>query len=231
MDPTKGLRGQPCPPPLELLGALSSLLIHDLVNCVAVISGNAQFAQLVLNDPAQANATVESILKAANAASDLLARCRNLRRTLTNSVPHGDAAEAVDTLVRFQEAHPAWSLKKASKLSGEVALSAQWIGFAVQQIIGETGVDQGSLKIARIDLETVRASRPSMALGAAPSHFLEVKIVWVHQKPFSLDQIKSSYSNLPLLAVNELIRIAHGAIESRPGPGKTHEVVIWIPFT
>jgi hypothetical protein len=114
-------------PAIELMAALSSLLVHDLANHLSVISGNAQFAQLVANDPERSGTALKSILQASELASNLLRRCGTLRRSIGNTFPQSDLAELTTDLSTLSNRLSDWSFELQPQLAGRIVLPSKWI--------------------------------------------------------------------------------------------------------
>ncbi len=215
----------PSPSPLEQLGALGSLLVHDMANHMCIISGNATFAQMVLQDPAQLNKAVEAIAKAGERMSFILSQCGDFRRTLGEQLPRGGAAETVAGVRQVFAAHPGWSLEVAGEFQGPLLVPTAWAVFAVQQVLAEIQVPTGSAKARRVQM----ASDTTFLLPFGGA-YVEVRLHWESDRPFSIEEIRGRYDNVGILASFELIRQCGGKLEGyTPAPGH-QEAAIIVPF-
>jgi hypothetical protein len=212
------------PPPLEQLGALSSLLVHELSNHLCVIAGNATFAQLSLNDPKQLATAVEAIVKASEVATRVLARCGDLRRTAADQLPPGEAAEVVNLLREVRAQHSGWSLEVPEDLTGALRVPSVWVAFAAEQVLLEAGVERGALR--------VRMVAADQALVPLPPNrrFLEIRLAYQAAQAFSLKAARGTYERTGLLAAFELVRNCGGKIEGLTPSPSCQEALIYVPL-
>jgi hypothetical protein len=215
---------RPEPPPLELLGALSSLLVHDIANQMCVISGNATLAQLAGNSPDQIAACLGSIVKASERAVRFLERTGELRRAMAEQVTPGDAADVVLQVTAAFGELSSWSVEIASGLAGPVAVPSAWITFGIRCILAEIEASGGTLYLRR----TLNGQAPiPLTPGKA---FLEARIEYDAAGPLAMGEVRSQLRNLGLLAVFELVRNSGGKIESFTREGKHQAVTLFVPF-
>lgn len=220
---------QTSPPAIERVGALCSLLIHDLANHLSVINGNAQFVQLFANDPQRAAPALAAILKASEAAANLLTRCSELRRGLSGAFPSGNLSLLAKALSDFPGRCPGWSANASESMSGRVALPEYWVAFLAFEFARSTTAETGSISLARCE---AKGRTPPIGLAGAGSRkdVLEIKLAYRSDRPFPFDEIRAQHSNLDLLAAYELVKLA-GGTASFGGPSSTdQEIAIRIPL-
>lgn len=212
---------------LERVGALASRLVHDLANHLCIISGNATFAELVLDDRERVAGAIKSIVQASRSAGQLLGRCSEFRAKLTEGIPAGTLSEIAEALSRRYGSDSPWQLNVAPGLSGRVPLPPRWVALAVQEILVETGADHGE-----IDVESfVRLSAETPSPAPPGNEFLLIRIHYDADAPILFETILETYGNLGFLAAYELIRSCGGRTEFTTSvPPRRQEAVMYLPL-
>jgi hypothetical protein len=213
------------------MGALCSLLIHDLANQLCVISGNASFAQFSPDDPRQLASALNAIVQSGEQASHLLEQCGALRHRIVEHVKPGAVAEILPLLQQIQTAHPQWSLEVAPALSGAVSAPAGWVAFTVAQLVAATGTGVGAVRLRGVAV-------PSSGVLTKPrnlpptSQGLEFNLTYEAAGAFPFQEIRSQHSNLPLLSAVELMKNLGGRLDhdtSAPGRQEVTLTLPWVP--
>ncbi len=208
---------------LEQLGALGSLLIHDMANQMCIVSGNATFAQMMMHDPQQLGRAIEAISKSSERMSYILGQTAELRRRLGGELPQGDAAEALAGLRTLLAQRPGWTLDVAEGLTGRVQVPTAWVVFAVHEILRETPAAEGRARIRRASPDSDTTFLPGGA-------YFEVRLWWESAKAFSMEEHRAKFENFGLLAAFELVRQSGGKLEGfTPATGR-QEVLLCVPF-
>jgi hypothetical protein len=210
------------PPLLEQLGALSSLLMHDLANQLCIISGSASFSQLVIEEPERVTASLDTILQAGQTAGYFIERCGEWRRGLATALPPSRAQAVVETLRAFTAVHTTWTLEAANELPGSVRLPAPWVVFALQNLIAEVRADRGVIRVSSPAAAepSTPAGVPAAAGASGRTPTLRITLIYAGEVPLSLKDVRARYENLGLLAAFELNRSLGGQLGSRTvGPG------------
>jgi hypothetical protein len=212
---------------LEQVGALASRLVHDLANHLCIISGNATFAELVLDDRERVAGAIRAIIQASELAGQLLRRCGELRQKLAEGMAPGAIAEIAEVLSRRYGSDSPWRLNLVPGLSGRVPLPTRWVALAVQQILVETKADHGEICVERFVRPSVDAPSP-----APPGHeFLLIRIHYDADAPIPFQEIRETYGNFGFLAAYELIRNCGGRSEfSTFAPPRRQEAVVYLPL-
>jgi hypothetical protein len=217
------------PPPIELMGALCSLLIHDFANHISIIAGNAQCAQMFASDSERTAPALVSILKASDVAANLLVKCGELRRSLGAGLPPGDLSLLSSEISAAGTRHTGWSVKTPSPLKGRMLIPLHWAVFATWELVRETAADSGVIWIARKAPPENPVGFSGLAAGLATRECVEIRLTWRSEKPFPMDEIRSKHLNLNLLAACELVKIAVGRTASAtPSPGG-QEITLSVP--
>jgi hypothetical protein len=201
---------QPSPPPLELMGALCSLLIHDFANHVSVIAGNSQCAQMFGNDTQRTASALASILNASDAMANLLVKCGELRRRLGSGLVHGDLSQLLQEISTAGISHTGWTVDAPSPLEGQAVIPLHWIVFAIRELVLETKANSGRIVILKKSPAASLTGPPGLATALNAGDFLEIKLTWRSSQPFPLDEVRSKHSNLNLLAACELVKVMGG---------------------
>jgi hypothetical protein len=208
---------------LEQLGALGSLLIHDMANQACIISGNATFAQMVLADPKQVGRAVEAIAKSGERMSFILGQCADLRRRVAPDLPRGDAAEVVGGLKELLNPATGWEMEVIGSLEGKLLVPSSWVTFAVGHALAEIEAAGGEARLNRI--------QPEEDTGFLPvGSYLELRMQWQSERRFAIEEVRERYRNFGLLAAFELIRQSGGKLEGfNPAPER-QELLLCVPY-
>ncbi len=221
------------PPLLEQLGALCSLLAHDLANQLCVISGSASFAQLVADDPKRLGAALETIARASEVAGHAVSSFGEYRRTLPAAFVPGAAEEVVDVLARYAN-EVGWKCLRPSRIEGSVLLPPQWAVFAASSIKLELQSQPIVLKM-RIR-ERVASGSMGFDQGGDPvcdmgrEAGLQLLFCYRSGEPLSIKDVRSRYENLGLLAVFELNRMLGGTLDTRTSGRGNQEIDLSLPL-
>lgn len=221
------------PPLLEQLGALCSLLAHDLANQLCVISGSVSFAQLSQNDPVRLTAALETIAKASEVAGHAVSSFGEYRRTLPAAFPPS-RAEAVVVALGEAARVSGWGFSGPTRVEECVLMPPAWAAFAARSIRTEIHSRPVDLEVTvhkGSDSSGMRGGTRSGARpGAAGRGGLSVRFAYDSEEAFSIKDIRSRYENLGLLAVFELNRSLGGRVDSRTVCKGTQEITLWLPF-
>lgn len=211
------------PAALEQLGALGSLLIHDMANQMCIISGNATFAQMMLTDPQQLERAIEAISKSGERMSFLLGQCAELRRRLISEIPRGEGTETFAEVQALLAAHPGWKMDASGDFQGALYVPSTWVIFAVQQILEFSHTTAGTAQIRRV--------RPDADTAFLPGgSYFEVRLDWLSEHRFAIDEVRQRFEDFGLLASFELIRQCGGKLEGfTPGEGR-QQALVCVPY-
>ncbi len=213
----------PSPPLLEQLGALGSLLIHDMANQMCIISGNATFAQMMLADPAQVSRAIDAILKAGEHLSFILGQCADLRRQVASGLPMGSGTTAAQIAHDYLLTQPDWKIEIQGKLDGKLVLPESWILFALKEVFRELQHSGGEARIRQIHPDQDTAFLPG-------GTYFEIRLSWKSPQAFSIDEIRKRYENLGLLAAFELIRQSGGRLEGFTPATGLQQIILCVPY-
>ena len=201
---------------LEMLGALSSRLIHDFKNKLAVISGNAHFASLSPDNPQRMATALAAIRRTSDEAAQFLERMAVLRRELGRHVEPSSAAELAQSLQRVMACEPAWEFRAPAELTGRVAIPLRWLRLIAWEIKADSRSSAGS---AELDLASVPESEkpePSLNEDLPPGDYCRIQLR--HPLPAPGGQgaggpVGAHTPHLTTVAARELVRRAGGVLQ------------------
>lgn len=215
--------------PLEMMGAIAARLLHDLANHLSVISGNAQFAQMVAGNPEKIAKAVASIVKASEVAGQLVGKCGEFKHLVAGATPRTMGADVESALRERLRSHRGWTLEIPREIRGPVLLELAWIVQAVTGFIAQAGSGEGTITLREVAFEEI-PHRPGRRLRCVPpTRLLEVCLEYAAESVESIDQIKSAFDNLPLLASYEMILMAGGWVEIVSSGKKEHQTWLYFP--
>jgi hypothetical protein len=217
------------PPLLEQLGALCSLLIHDLANQLCIISGSATFAQMTLGDRERLVTSLNAIVKAGEIAGHALASCGELRRALPDTVATGQVPEIVTELRAWAD-REGWSFE-GDPADGAIRLPASWVTFTVTSVVKEVRAKSGTIRLTRVEDTTsslIDLSETQSPL--APQFQIRLDIDYASEQPLLVKETRVRYEHLGLLAAFELNRCVGGRIDTRTVAPGQQEVQVYIPY-
>jgi hypothetical protein len=222
----------PGPPLLEQLGALCSLLAHDLANQLCVISGSTSFAQMVSNDPRRLNTALDAIARASEAAGHAVSSFGEYRRTLPGAFPPVPAGEVLAALSAYAR-QAGWKCIMPPSVEGCVLLPPQWAVFAASNIRTEIGPKPIVLRVNQYSPSNDGAGDFGAAVAVHDARHrtgLRIQFDYPSKKPFSIKDVRTRYENLGLLAAFELNRMLGGELDSHTPSCGHQSIDLWLPF-
>lgn len=215
---------------LELLGLLSSRIIHDLKNKLAVISGHAQFAEMSKQNPqvaASGMAIIKRVSEEAGKHVDALAR---LRRTLPAERHECEPADALALLGELLAGREGWELRAPNAGTlGKIAIERRWLRFILRHFLSWCRSSQGLVMV-----DQSRGEVPAEGADVAPlfpeRQCFRVRIRWVANPSPTPALNEDPVLQFQTIAVYELIRKLEGGLVQQAGPDGLEEIVILIPL-
>ena len=219
---------------LEMMGALASRLIHDLANHLSVISGNAQFADMLANDPQKVKKAAAAILKSTNVVSNMIGQCGEFRRNLGGSECPPTVAESIAAIQTMIEQTDGWNITlEGTAMSAErsVPLESRWSTFIVQQFIRLAGTPKGQASVSSVRFSDIPA-RPGRKLRCAPPECaLEIALHYVTENPVSFEAIKMKFTDLETLGAFEMVHVTSGWVDTESSSESDHAIYVYLPIT
>src|SRR5579871_3131649 len=201
---------------LEITGAISAKIIHDLSNLVSGIVGNAEFALDPNADPAHLQKAIQAISLSANNAGKLLGQCIPLQKMVSNAAFPYETTELAACIAECAGLAPGWHAPVSAALRGEVRVQPRWLTAAVWQIARETEVLGGEVEFACGPAVFPVVWRGSQANTSNPVDLFQITLRYRADYPLFENDIAVNPERYGLLAAYELIRRMKGQLQSRP---------------
>ena len=215
---------------LEIAGAVSAKVMHDLSTLISGIVGNAEYAAKNTNDPAGLAKALEAINSSANAVAMLLGQCLPLQRSISNAALLIDAAEMAERIAEGAGLTPCWRATPPSGLSGQVKVQPRWLAAAIWQLTREVETSRGEFEFS-----TGPAVFPVSWQGANPNPGRELNLFQINLRYRADEELVTKESHVTparpsLLAALELIRRCKGQIQFHAKPPGRQEIFVLIPM-
>lgn len=216
--------------PMELMGALSGRLIHDLSNHLSVISGNAQFAQMLSDDPEKVARAVQAVIKASTAAGNAIGACSHYRRRLYTSQPSMKASELEDAIEFAVQGWPEWDCDVPSSLSGTIAFDSRWVAHSIRQLLELVDAHEGNIEVSRVRFADLPECPGRKFRGCPAPELIEIKLTYRAEETIDFNQAKKAFAQVPLLAAYEMIHGCGGWIDSYSPEEGEQVIAIYLPL-
>jgi len=150
---------------LEQLGFLASKIIHDLKNKLVVITGNAQFAELVQRDPARLVAILSTIKRVGEEAGKTLEKTAALRQALPHETRRESIKELASAVDKVVAKYPGWSCRHVEDATSTATIEIRWLAFVVRHLIQKSGSKEGQVETklfsGPVPMEGIEISSPT----------------------------------------------------------------------
>jgi hypothetical protein len=215
---------------LEISGAISARVMHDLSNLISGILGNAEYAQQSAADPASLQKAIRAISISANSAGKLLGQCLPLQRLVSGEAFPYEVSVQAAMIAEAAGLAPGWRVTVPLELTGQIRVQPRWLSAAIWQIAREAEVSRGEIEFA-----CGPAVFPVVWHGNQPSadHPLELFRIGLHYRSDQMLFSKEGPVNpgrFGLLAAHELIHRFKGQIHSCLKPPGRQEISVLIPL-
>jgi hypothetical protein len=215
---------------LEISGAISARVIHDLSNLISGIMGNAEYAQGENTDPATVQKAIQAISLSANSAGKLLGQCLPLQQLISRETFRFEAAEQAALIAEAAGLAPGWQVNAPETLTGEIAVQPRWLIASVWQIARETETSNGEVSFAcGPAIYPVVWSGPNPN-PSQPVQLFQITLSYRGAQPLFTNGVTVNPDRHALLAAQELIRRCKGQIHARPKPPGRQEISVLLPL-
>ncbi|HZQ45963.1 MAG TPA: hypothetical protein VFC07_03045 [Verrucomicrobiae bacterium] len=215
---------------LEITGAISGRIIHDLSNLISGILGNAEYAQQSAADPASLQKAIRAISASANSAGKLLGQCLPLQRLVSGEAFPFEAGIQAAMIAESAGLAPGWRTAVPPELAGQICVQPRWLSAAIWQIARETEVSRGDIEFACGPPVFPVVWRGANSNANSQSEFFQISLHYrSDQMLFSKDGPVNP-ERFGLLAAHELIRRFKGQIHSCLKPPGRQEIWVLIPL-
>ena len=216
--------------PLEISGAISARVIHDLSNLVSGIVGNAEYALDAAADPASLQKAIQAIGVSANAAGKLLGHCIPVQKMVANSTFPYEAGEMAACIAESAGLAPGWRALVPPTLRGEIRVQPRWLSASVWQIARDTEVLGGEVEFACGPAVFPVVWRGPQSSADHPIDLFQITLRYRADYPLFSNDAPVNPECFGLLAACELIRRMKGQLQARPKPPGRQEISILFPL-
>jgi hypothetical protein len=215
---------------LEISGAVSARVIHELSNMISGIVGNAEYAGNLTQDNGSLQKAIQAISTSANSAGKLLGQCLPLQTLISGEAFPYDVSEQADRIAGATGLAPGWRAKVPSGLSGQIKVQPRWLAASILQIARETGVDRGEIEFACGPADFPLIWHGPNPNQGRPLHLFQITLCYRSEEMLVSKETPVTPERPALLAAFELIRRFKSQIQSRPKPPGRQEISILIPL-
>jgi hypothetical protein len=216
---------------LEISGAVSARVLHDLSNLLSGIIGNAEYAARASANGTDLTKVINSISTSANSAGRLLGQCLPLQQALSRETFPVEVSEVAAQIAETAGFAPGWraAAPDADRLAGQIKVQPCWLTSLVWQIARETQASHGELVFA-----CGPAEFPVVWHGANPDkeralRLFQMTLRYKADEPLVSDTAPVTPERAGLLAAFELMKRFKGEIQCHPKPPGRQEIVVLLP--
>ena len=215
---------------LEVAGAVSARVIHDLSNLISGIVGNAEYAARMSNDPAGLRKAIEAISTSANAAGKLLGQCLPLQHSIATAAFPFDVNEQAAMIAEGSGLMPSWRATLPPAMTGQIKVQPRWLAGAVWQIVRELQVPRGEIEFAVGQAVFPATWSSQIPNRGRPTQLFQILLRYRSEQILVSKETPVTPERPGLLAAFELIKRFKGQLQSRSKPPGRQEISILIPL-
>ncbi len=224
-------RNAPGLSPMEMMGALTVRLIHDLSNHLTILAGNAQVLEMVRDNPERLAKVIDRIKTSATNAGELLDRFARLRQDLRlRSTPHA-LADCARELPAMNPLNAGWRVESGAGLEGQVSLEPRWIAFAVWQVALLSRAPQGRVLLTAGDFPADWPSPVFVPARLREKRLFRCELAWAGPGPWLDEKEAAKPMDLQLATAYEILKIVDGWAHYQFLPGDQHRFNLFFPLT
>ncbi|HAV63419.1 MAG TPA: hypothetical protein DCY13_13765 [Verrucomicrobiales bacterium] len=216
--------------PMEMMGALTVRLIHDLTNQLTVLAGNAQVLEMVRNNPERLAKVVDRIRNSSAAAGELLDRFSQYRQQLVYRTKPHPLEQCLRELEALNPSPGQWRVSTIGDLGALIALEPRWVAFAVWQTVLQSGVGAGEVRVSRGGFPADWSAAGHVPARLKQRQLLRCELAWSSPGPWLDEHEAAKPMNLHLAVVYELTKIVDGWVHYQFLPGDQHRFNLFLPL-
>ena len=216
--------------PMEIMGALTVRLIHDLTNQLTILAGNAQVLEMVRTNPERLGKVIERIKSSSTVAGELLDQFARFRQDLGfRTTPHS-STECLRELDALNPLRGAWKAELRGELHGRVALEPRWVAFTVWQAALQTQSPAGQVTVSEGGFPLDWAAPGHVPSRIKERQLLRCELSW--SKPAAwLEELEAAKpTELGRAVVYELVKIVDGWVHYQFLPNDQHRFNLFLPL-
>jgi hypothetical protein len=216
---------------LEISGAVSARVMHDLSNLLSGIIGNAEYAARAAGTGADLTKVINAISTSANSAGRLLGQCLPLQQALSRETFPVEISEQAAQIAETAAFAPGWrAVPPPAGLAGQIKVQPCWLTSLVWQMARETRALHGEVQFA-----CGPAEFPIVWHGSNPHkdralRLFQITLRYKSEEMLVSDTAPVTPERAALLAAFELIKRFKGQIQSHTKPPARQEISILLPL-
>jgi signal transduction histidine kinase len=214
---------------MEMMGALTVRLIHDLSNHLTILAGNAQVLELVRDNPERLAKVIERIKTSTTHAGELLDRFARLRQELRFRSAPQLLTGCLGELKNLNPLAAGWRVESGGGLEGRVALEPCWVAFAVWQVALLSGAPQGRVLLTEGDFPADWPSPAYVPSRLREKRLFRCELAWAGPGPWLTEKEAAKPMDLQLAIAYELFKIIDGWAHYQFLPGDQHRFNLFFP--
>jgi hypothetical protein len=215
---------------MEIMGALTVRLIHDLTNHLTILTGNAQVLEMVQNNPERLKKVIERIRHSSEAAGELIDRFAKFRHQLNfKSAPTttDDCLRDLDTLNPLSGG---WIVHPLGEMTGRIEMESRWLAFAVWETAILSRSPKGKLQLSQGGFPEDWNAPGHVPMRLRQERLFRCELVWQSPEPWLDEKEATKPTELNLATVHELIKLVDGWVHYQFLPAGEHRFNIFIPL-
>jgi hypothetical protein len=215
---------------LEISGAVSARVIHDLANMISGIVGNVEYAGRLAPDNGDLQKAIRAISASANSAATLLGQCLPLQTLISSEAFPYDVSEQADRIAEAAGFVPGWRTIANPGLTGQIKVQPRWLAAAILQLARETDATRGEIEFACGPADFPLIWHGPNPNPGRPLHLFQIALSYRSDQMLVSREAPVTPERPALLATLELIRRFKSQIQSRPKPPDRQEISVLIPL-
>ncbi|GEM_PF-2101215 len=215
---------------MEIMGALTIRLIHDLTNHLTILAGNAQVLEMVQNNPERLKKVVERIRNSSEAAGALIDRFAKFRHQLNfKSAPTtiDDCLRDLDTLNPLSSG---WTVHTSGELSGRIEMESRWLAFAIWETAILSNSPKGKVQLSQGGFPEDWNAPGHVPMQMRKERLFRCELVWRSPELWLDEKEAAKPMELNLATVYELVKMVSGWVHYQFLPAGEHRFNMFIPL-
>lgn len=214
---------------MEIMGALTVRMIHDLTNHLTILTGNAQVLEMVQNNPERMKKVISRIQTSAEAAGELLDRFSKFRHQLNFKSTPASLDDCLRDLDTLNPMSGNWIVDAANDLSGRIEMESRWLAFAIWESAILSRCTHGKVTLSCGGFPEDWNAPGHVPMQMRQERLLRCELVWRTSDAWLDEKEAVKPTDLNLATVHELIKLVNGWVHYRFLPAGEHRLNIFVP--
>ncbi|MDB6112601.1 MAG: hypothetical protein JWR69_4351 [Pedosphaera sp.] len=215
---------------LEISGAVSARVVHELANMISGIVGNAEYAGNLTHENGELQKAIQAISASANSAAKLLGQCLPLQTLIAGETFPYDVTEQAHRIAEATGFSAGWRATVPPGLTGQIRVQPRWLAAAILQLARETETSRGEIGFACGPADFPLLWHGPNPNPGRPLHLFQITLCYRSDQMLVTKEAPVTPERPALLAAFELIRRFKSQIQSRPKPPGRQEISVLIPL-